>query len=196
MSDPNAAPGTQPASPAQFRGMLDDLLLEGERLKARAQQPAPDLRALLGLPEVGTVTITRDQRGLIDDIVFGRVDGRRPAHEELMQQLNLALFAGSRTALGALGSERTVTGSGDIAPELREFMAAVEAGGVPEPVSVTNDLKTVTVSALYGEVVAIDCSPSFVLAATDETLAEEIVRVAREAALGTDVLGKYADRSI
>jgi hypothetical protein len=74
-------------------------------------------------------------------------------------------------------------------------MAAVETGGVPEPVSGTNDLKTVTVSGLFGDVVAIDCSPSFVLAATDETLADEIVRVARDAALRTDVLGKYTDRS-
>ena len=190
MSEPMAGRGPQPPAADELRRMLDDLLLEGERLTARAQEPAPRLRELLGLPADGAVTIRRDSQGLIGGIAFDWADGERPAHAELMQQLNLALFD-ERAALGPSAMGPATSASGELAPELRAFMASVDAGGVPEPVAVTNDLSTVTVRAVLGEVVAIDCSPSFVRAASDETLAAEIVRVARDAALRTDLLGKY-----
>lgn len=183
MSDPVAGP----PSAQEFRALIDDLLEEGERLKKRAQEPPPDLRALLGMDATGGVTITRDATGLIDGISFSHVDGRRADGELLLQQLNLALFTGVRLPLRG----RIVTEEGDLAPALLTFMESVAGGELPEPVLFRNDLKTVTVGALNGEVVSIDCAASFLQAASDETLAAEIIRVAREAALATDTLGTH-----
>lgn len=189
MSDENAA---RPPSAQELRRMLDDLAREGEQLRAKALEPAPDLRELMGLPSAGAVTFTRDERGLIDGVTFEHIDGARPEPEALLVQLNLALFSGASVPRG-LGN--VVTESADLAPGILAFMAAVEGAEEPEPVVVTNDLKTVTISALFGEVVAIDCSPSFLLAANDDTLAAEIVRVARDASIASDVLGKYTEGS-
>lgn len=201
MSETAPSGGQTAASGGDLKRMIADLLAEGERLQAKAQQTPPDLLALMGLTSTSTVTITTDHLGLMNSISIIHPDDTRPEPAELLMQLNLALYRGEGPAMlraipATAAGQAFVSEDGDIAPELRDFMQNVSTGSVPEPTLVTNDLKTVTIGALFGDVVSIDCSPPFLAAASDETLTDEIVRVARIAAVTTDVLGRHTERSI
>ena len=184
--------------------MLDDLTAEGEKLRVRSAQPAPDLRELLGLPSDGKVTISRDELGLIEGVAFEAINGKRAAPEQLLTQLNLALYEGAIPGLLTMGAaapgfrlpdSASVDDSGELSPQLRALMSSLESGEPPEPLRLTNDLKTVTVGAVNGDVVSIECAPSFLAAATDAVLEAEIVTVARRAAIESDLLGRYTKRS-
>ncbi len=184
--------------------MLDDLAAEGEKLRVRSAQPAPDLRELLGLSSESKVTISRDELGLIQGVAFETIDGKRAAPEELLTQLNLALYEGALSGMATMGTaaqgarlpgSASVDDSGQLSPQLRALMSSLESGEPIEPLRVTNDLKTVTVGAVNGDVVSIECTPTFLAAATDAVLEAEIVAVARRAAIESDLLGRYTKRS-
>jgi hypothetical protein len=189
----------QPPSSTKLQAMLEELLTEGEQLRARAATPAPDLRALMGLPPEVGVTISRDALGLINGVTFAHSEGRRGSAAELTTQLNLALYAGGApgisNVMGATGQTKLVDDSGELSPQVQALMAALESGRALEPEMISNDLKTVTVGALNGEIVSIEVSPSFLESASDEALEQEIVRIARQAAIATDVLGRFENRS-
>jgi hypothetical protein len=62
---------------------------------------------------------------------------------------------------------------------------------VAEPQSVSNDLKTVTVFALFGNITEVRCSTQWISSTASELVGDEIVRMSRLAAQQTDASGLY-----
>jgi len=169
---------------------LDDLRAQGEQLQRETRQSQQDMLAMLAIPEQGAVSIEFDGLGLMSALTIDQRTRAALTPEQVVQEINLALI---RTS--ALFGSATATTAENNAATLERVSRVVAAGTPPEPVPYSNDFRTVTVTALWGTVVGVACTTAWISSTPDALIADEIVRMARIAAIDTDVLGRFSNEA-
>jgi hypothetical protein len=82
------------------------------------------------------------------------------------------------------------------APAIAQLLTSLTTGVLPTPREVRNDLGTVTVTSMLGIIVTIDCDLGWLGTARVAPIGDEIVRVARRAAIESDIFGRYAKSGV
>jgi len=172
---------------------LEQLREQGEQLQQKVEATQREIFELLELPEVGTVVIEKDEQGLIADITIDSSwrDSLSPA--EFEQEVNVALLRSSGLLTAAPG-DQPPSGSpqaGHGQSYLERVMASFNSPAAREPEEISNDFNTLTVTAMLGNVSSISADKRWIAQTPDHLIAEEIVRIARIAALQTDVFGRF-----
>lgn len=172
--------------------VLDTLLA----MRGRADQQLVDLAAvqaeistLVELPEAGSVVAEFDERGLLRTVV---IDPERPPGSDassLERDMNIAFSRAERPSPKA-PTDRSQESADAVSTLVAHVFQAVLSGAPAEPVSFTNDLSTVTVKSMWGELVGVELSAQWVGAASYTSIAEEVVRVVNLALLLDDPLGR------
>lgn len=164
----------------------------GLRLQADLSARLEGLNARLGdAAEVATVraSVALDTRGFptaLDLSVEGRV-----TPDQLRGALTAA-FVDARTANPSL----PVEAAGPLAESIRAAASAPEgptAALRARGVAVSNDLGQATVTALFGDVIAIDATDAWLAASRPEALAEEILALAQRAARESDRFDRFVE---
>lgn len=78
---------------------------------------------------------------------------------------------------------------------LDQLTKVLSSGSMPEAKEVVNDFKTVTVTALWGNITRVDCDLRWIGSTPDRLIAEEVVRISRIAALESDTFGRFDERN-
>jgi hypothetical protein len=172
--------------------VLDNL----NSLRDRADQQLVDLAAvqaeistLVELPEAGAVTAEFDERGLLRTLTIDPERPRALDDSSLERDINIAFTRAERPSLQA-PTDQTPESEDAVSALVATVFQAVLSGAPAEPVSFTNDLSTVTVKSMWGELVSVELSPHWISAASDASISEEVLRVVNLALLQDDPLGR------
>jgi hypothetical protein len=172
--------------------MLDTLT----SLRDRADQQLVDLAAvqaeistLVELPEAGAVTAEFDERGLLRTLAIDPARRVGLDGSSLERDMNIAFSRAERPSLHA-PTDQTPESADAVSALVATVFQAVLSGVLAEPVSFTNDLSTVTVTSMWGELVSVQISPHWVSASRDASISEEVLRVVNLALLQDDPLGR------
>ena len=180
---------------------LEALQAEGRQLQTDSEELQREIAGLLSIGEHGAVTVVLDAQGLIADISIDEELRAEVEPEELVQEINLAI-ARAVSVLGSRNQPRWETesdmtaGSMALAPVIGQLLASLSTGIQPVPREFENDLETVTVTALLGSIVTVACAIDWLRAASGATIAEEVVRIARQASMETDVFGRFTKSGV
>ena len=181
------------AETADWRLELEALAAEGKQLRAEAEALQKELAQLVSVGEHGAVTVTLDTFGRLVEMQIDAELREEATSAELVREINLAMMR-SRNALATQIAPRWPTDADALTdPVVNNVVDALRTGMLPEPEDISNDLGTVTVSAMWGTIVRISCDLGWIEAASEIAICDEIVRVARLATEQSDVLGRGAD---
>jgi hypothetical protein len=171
------------------------LLAAAQSLQDKATASAAELTRLqaeiadlVKIPETGPVTVTFDDAGYMTSLEIDAEARASLDSRALVTEINFAISRASRPipAPPAVSPE-----SLENAAELFEQIFAMAGGdSVGEPVTYSNDLGTVTVTLVWGSVFSVECSDSWIGAASDSSISEEIVRTARSAVTASGPRGR------
>lgn len=164
---------------------LEELREEGEVLQARANETQREILELLEIPETGSVALVFDEQGLIADVAIDPAWRNSLSPEEFVQDVNFALV---RTS-GLFGSTAAAPPTQSF---LEQVMATFNSPAARAPEEISNDFKTLTVTAVLGKVSSISADSRWIKQTPDALIAEEIVRISRIAAFQTDTFGRYS----
>ena len=163
---------------------------EGEALAVETRETQAEIEQLLGLPDDPAVTVTYDAAGLVADIVIDPQLRAALTPEQLVQDINFAFIRSSKmfgsSAPAPATPEEAEKQLESFEPMLSQLAALLDGGSLPEPQRVSNDFATVTVTAMWGSVMGVEADLAWIAAAKDQDIAEEIVRIARQAAIETN----------
>lgn len=178
---------------------LEGLQAEGEKLQRAAQARQLEINELLGITEHGAVTVTFDEKGLMSSVEFDPELRKGLTPEKLLQEINSGIARASGM-FGAPAATTTVPGTDEDAAEsassmLDQLTKVLSSGSMPEAKEVVNDFKTVTVTALWGNITRVDCDLRWIGSTPDHLIAEEVVRISRIAALESDTFGRFDERN-
>ena len=180
---------------------LEQLQSESRHLQGKSDDLQREIAGLLTVAEHGAVTVVLDAQGVIADLSIDEELREEVEPHEFDDELNFAMMR-AISAHSAKGQPRwgtevdaTVDATA-IAPMISQLLASMTGGVTPTPREFVSDLKTVSVTALFGSIVRIDCDHGWLRAATGPLVAEEVVRVARRAAIETDMFGRYAQSGV
>ena len=163
---------------------LEELQAEGELLQARARETQKEILDLLEIPETGAVGILLDEQGLIAEVTIDPTWRDSLSPELFVQEINWAII---RTS--GFGTAPTTAPTPSF---LEQVMATFNSPAARVPEEISNDFKTLTVTAVLGNVSSISADPRWITQTPDALIAEEIVRMARVAAFQTDTFGRYS----
>jgi hypothetical protein len=172
--------------------MLDTLT----SLRDRADQQLVDLAAvqaeistLVELPEAGAVTAEFDERGLLRALTIDPARRVGLDGSALERDMNIAFSRAERPSLHA-PTDSTPESADAVSALVATVFQAVLSGAPAEPVTFTNDLSTVAVRSMWGELVSVELSQHWVGAASDASISDEVIRVVNLALLHDDPLGR------
>jgi hypothetical protein len=174
---------------------LRELMTRGQTLKRENEAAMREVRE--SLPTIGSdvVSVSFDSDGLLAEVRIDSAMRTELEAQQLITEINSAIFSAS----GLLAAPNSGPVSLDDAAKTSAFgvafvddlVSVLATGGAIDAERVSNDLGTVTVTALLGNVTSVDCSLPWLESTSDALIGEEIVRVARTAAQQTDILGRY-----
>jgi len=164
---------------------LEELREEGELLKTQSAETQREILELLEIPESGSVELVFDEQGLLADVTIDPAWRDSLSPEDFVRDVNFAL---ARTA-GLFGPTAAVPTSPSF---LEQVMATFNSPAARAPEEISNDFKTLTVTAVLGRVSSISADPRWIKQTPDALIAEEIVRISRIAAFQTDTFGRYS----
>jgi hypothetical protein len=172
---------------------LDELRLRGEKLQRDNANTRKEIFDLLQLPEQGVVTVEFGDDGLMSRVDIDAGARKGLSAEQLVHEINAAILRSSPllAGFGIADADPRAKPAGNGA-FLNQLVAAMAAGERTAPPKFANDFETVTVTAALGSILGVECSSSWIGSTPDRLVSEEIVRIARIAALETDTMGRYA----
>jgi hypothetical protein len=173
---------------------LRQMVERGEQLKRENEEAMQRIRDLLPPLTSTVVTIGFDAEGLMSTMEIDSAARAELPPGQLGNEINTALIAANGLLASVSPASIGLAVEDDPAGHARlmkDVVSLLESGQTLEPEIVSNDLKTVAVSAVFGSVVRIDCAESWLSSTPDAGISEEIVRVARIAALQTDSRGRF-----
>jgi hypothetical protein len=173
----------------QFFERLDTLREKGEVLQRQNAEALEKLLDLIQVPDPGAVRVQFDEAGLLGVIDIDEEAKEELTPEQLGHEINFSILRAS-PPIGGYSAAATTAGR-EIGEVMRKLVGALDTGSLPEPVDVTNDFDTVTVSARWGSILAVSCDPRWLQTTPARLISEEIVRTGRTAALKTDTLGRF-----
>jgi len=181
-----------------YLGDLEKLIEEGNALRETSDATRREIFEMLAIPEVGVVTLSMDVDGLISAMAIDPVGRVGLTANQLVGEINMAILRFGGFAQPAIPRSPDADSDESHARGqalLSQVLAATSSGRVPEPQDIPNDFKTVTVTALWGNVTGVKCSVNWIDSSTDLLICEEIVRMARIAARQTDTLGRFSKQA-
>lgn len=180
---------------------LEQLQAEGLQLQSESEDLQREISGLLTIAEHGAVTVVLDAQGLIADLSIDQELREEVEPDELVQEINLAIMRAVST-LGARSQPRwdseadATVDTAALSPVIGQLLSSLNTGISPVPREFTGDLKSVTVTALFGSIVRVDCDLQWVRAASAASISEEVVRLARQASIETDLFGRFAKSGV
>jgi hypothetical protein len=178
------------------RARIEALRERGEQLQRQNEQTQRDILTMLEIPEHGAVVARFDANGLMSALEIDSDARKVLSAQQFVREVNMAILR----ATGIGGASLAAT-AGDPQSELsassRTFdlvAKAISSDQDTEPKRISNDFKTVTVIALWGNVAGVECSNSWIDSTPDRLIAEEIVRMARTVAIETDPLQRFDEQ--
>lgn len=160
---------------------MQALQADGDRLTASLRTRQDALRAKIAEqfpPSAIDVQVRFDAAGLLEEIVIDNASTERPA-QEYQQAINTAILV-AQAAEPRLPAEAAV-----------ELIDALSAGAQPPSTRITDDDGNVTVTASFGDIRSVELTPRWVQLQTDHEIAEQIVRVAQQAARASDTYHRF-----
>lgn len=161
---------------------LEGLRVEGEELalslRTRQKEVEEELAKYI-TPNPVTVRVALAENGLIEglEVESPSVDVE-PG--DYLEAINTAILLAQAQA-PTLSTEAT-----------RALLDAALNSVDPPSEKVTNDLNEVTVVAVFGDIRAVEAKPSWLQAASDRTIASEVLRIAQQAAQKSDQFGRFS----
>lgn len=179
-----------------FLAQLDALKDEGAALQRANAATQRKLMDLLRVPEQTAIRVDFDELGLISEMEIDEQVKSELTPQQLGREINLAVLraSGSVVPTPSMPGGNSQDAPADLtSPDsiLGQLMGILATGERPEPVEVPNDLGTVTIRALWGNLVEVTCTESWILSTPGHLIAEEIVRMGRIAARETDILRRF-----
>jgi hypothetical protein len=168
-----------------------DILAELTKLTERATQRVEKLKAheaemvaLIPVAEASATTAVFDAQGLLASLVIDEQLGQGLDAVALVRDINIAISKAARPLPST---------ASDAVPEelpglFGQIFSGLMSGADPEPVLFSNDLGTVTVTTMWGELLSVECASSWVTGATGESIAAEVLRVCNLALHADDPL--------
>lgn len=159
---------------------------------------------MLAIGEHGAATVVLDAQGLIADLAIDSELRDEVEPEVLLAEINQAHARAVREIAAraqprwATESESRGASASDVlgAPGVAQLLTSLSTGVLPTPREVRNDLGTVTATSMLGSLVSIDCDLGWLGSASESTICDEIVSVARRAAIESDIFGRYAKSGV
>ena len=180
---------------------LEQLQAEGRQLQSDSEELQREISGLLTIAEHGAVTVVLDAQGLIADISIDEELREEVEPEDLVQEINFAIMR-AVSAVGAKGQPRwdteadTTVNTAALSPVIGQLLSSLNTGISPTPREYLNDLKSVSVTALFGSIVRVECDLQWLQAAKGTSISEEVVRLARKASIETDLFGRFAKSGV
>lgn len=178
---------------------LEELRAKGLKLQEESRATQRKVFELLAIPEHGAVTAVFDSRGLLEGLQFDATLCDGLTSTQLVEQINIAIFRDGGALVRQLDVPTVAVSDDDpasvLSPVVAQLMNAFAAGELPEPVEFTNDFKTITVTAILGTISTVVCDSNWIATTPERLISEEIVIMARRAALDTDKLGRFTEES-
>ncbi|MGV8885783.1 MAG: hypothetical protein ACOH1T_09395 [Microbacteriaceae bacterium] len=195
---PPTRPGTSGSSP---NNQNNDLLRRLTALQAKTELFQEEIReaqieidALIALPAEGPVSASFDDRGVLVSLVIDKEGRDTIDAEQLIAEINYAVTRASQNPAPLFDPNADNLSDADVTAHASalfdQLFTSATTGLSSEPAIFKNDLKTVTITSVWGSLVAIDCSPSWINAASSASIEQEIIRVATLAAEEDDPLGR------
>lgn len=182
---------TSPEQPAAPGDDAPDVLEQLNALLARTNDKVTTLKAmekeldqLVQLPPVGAAVATFDEHGLLASLEIDPAQRALLDAPGLVHDINLAIVRAERPTASMPAREDSDPQAA--ASLIESIFAGLTSGLSSEPVVYSNDLGTVTVTTMWGEILSVNCAPSWISAASAPAIAEEIVRVANLALRADD----------
>lgn len=182
-----------PAGEDAFLERLTAFRERGLRQQAELGSRLAAVEARLGTAspaDSARATVTLDARGFPTGIDLS-VDGA-PTPDQLRAAL-ISAFVTARAASPTL----PVEAAGPLAEAVQEAASSPDgpaAALAARGASVSNDLGQATVTALFGDVVAIDAQDAWVAGSRPEALAADILALAQRAAHASDRFGRFVEK--
>lgn len=172
---------------------LRELRAGNEELQREIDSAQAEIEEILAIVGSGAATMTYDRQGLIDSLEFDPELRPGLAPPQLQQEINMALVRANNNRPAyqpGLWDE-----PGDVfleSPYIQQLMTTLASGVLPEMTDIANDFNQVVVKAAWGNVVAVTCEIRWLGSTPDPLISEEVVRMARIAAIETDDSGRFS----
>jgi hypothetical protein len=176
---------SDPSGPTELVDSLAELKQRTEARLEGMKLAQAEIDALIQLPAEGSVTAAFDELGFVRSLEIdpNRQKGIDPAL--LVRDINIALARAPRpTPQAPSGEPGAVQDS--VSAMMSSVMESLLSGASLTPHVYSNDLGTVSVTTLMGEIQSVECAASWIQASSDSSIAEEVQRVANLAALADD----------
>lgn len=179
----------KPADPpvdmlAELAALRDNANTRLERVKEREVA----LAAIIPVHENGAVSATFDEQGLLVSLTIDAQLRTGLDAAALQRDISIAIANADRpTSTPSLPAATDATATAGF---ITSILAGLTSGLNQEPVVYSNDLATVTVTSMWGELFSVECAPSWLSASTDASISDEVVRVVNLALRADDPLNK------